>query len=54
MMVFKGFSESSEKSMGIITLEFQIDGWVLETKFHIVDVDTSFNVLLGLPCIQEK
>ena len=46
-MTLKGFNESSEKAMGTITLAFEIDGWATEAKFHIIDAETSFNILLG-------
>lgn len=48
-MVLKGFDKFSERAIGTITLTFGIDGWASKAKFYIIDVDTSFNVLLGDP-----
>ena len=40
--------------MGTITLAFEIDGWTTEAKFHIIDVEISFNILLGQPWIDRR
>lgn len=46
-MLLKGFNEFGERSLGYITLAFELDGWEFEVKFHIINIHTSFNALLG-------
>ena len=50
-IMLKRFNESSEKAMRTITLAFEIDGWTTEAKYHIINAETSFNILLGRPWI---
>lgn len=53
-MVLKGFNKFGEKALGSNKLAFQIDGWAFEAKFHIINMHTSFNVILERPLIHEN
>ena len=37
--------------MGSISLKVEIGKLYSEALFHVLDVDTSYNVLLGCPCV---
>lgn len=53
-MVLKLFNEQGKRALGSFTLLLQLDGWKIEKKFHIIEINTSFNVLLGKPQIHEN
>lgn len=47
MMILNGFNEQARNVLGSTTLLLILDGCKTKAKFHIINLDTSFNVLLG-------
>lgn len=47
MMILNGFNEQAKNVLGSTTLLLILDGCKTKAKFHIINLDTSFNVLLG-------
>ncbi|XP_013669028.2 uncharacterized protein LOC106373400 [Brassica napus] len=46
-----GFSEEVKKTAGEVTLPVYAEGINMSTKFLVVDCDSSYNMILGLPWI---
>lgn len=48
-----GFSGEQKKTMGEITLPVYCEGLNIHKKFQVIDVPSSYNVILGRPWIHE-
>ncbi|CAL2257471.1 unnamed protein product [Prunus armeniaca] len=51
MLTIQGSNQLGQKSMGSIALQMEIRDLYSDTLFHVIDADTSYNVLLGCPCL---
>ncbi|CAL9019530.1 unnamed protein product [Prunus brigantina] len=49
MLTIQGFNQLGKKFMGTIALQMEIRDLYLDALFHVIDADTSYNVLLGRP-----
>lgn len=52
-LTIQGFNQAGEKVRGSITLKVEIGELNSEALFHVIDSDTSYNVLLGRPWLHE-
>ena len=52
-LTIQGFNQVGEKVRGSITLKVEIGELNSEALFHVIDSDTSYNVLLGRPWLHE-
>ncbi|XP_060968195.1 uncharacterized protein LOC133035834 [Cannabis sativa] len=52
-LTIQGFNQAGEKVRGSITLKIEIGELNSEALFHVIDSDTSYNVLLGRPWLHE-
>ena len=50
-LTIQGFNQVGQRAMGTISLKVEIGELYSEALFHVIDVDTSYNVLLGRPWI---
>ncbi|KAL4194810.1 hypothetical protein AMTRI_Chr05g61390 [Amborella trichopoda] len=50
----QGFNQSGEKSAGTIRLCLKIDGLNNYAQFHVINTNTSYNVLLGRPWLHDQ
>nr|XP_009798916.1 PREDICTED: uncharacterized protein LOC104245058 [Nicotiana sylvestris] len=48
-----GFNNAIERTSGEITLPVLVGGVTLETTFHIMDQDTTYNAIIGRPWIHD-
>ena len=49
MLTIQGFNQVGQKAMGSIVLQMEIGELYSDALFHVIDADTSYNVLLGRP-----
>ncbi|CAL9017106.1 unnamed protein product [Prunus brigantina] len=49
MLTIQGFNQLGQKAMGSIALQMEIGDLYSDALFHVIDADTSYNVLLGRP-----
>ncbi|XP_050133202.1 uncharacterized protein LOC126609295 [Malus sylvestris] len=49
MLIIQGFNQVGQKAMGSIALQMEIWELYSDALFHVIDADTSYNVLLGRP-----
>ncbi|KAI5317664.1 hypothetical protein L3X38_037371 [Prunus dulcis] len=49
MLTIQGFNQLGQKAMGSIALQMEIGELYSNALFHVIDADTSYNVLLGRP-----
>ncbi|KAI5316794.1 hypothetical protein L3X38_036501 [Prunus dulcis] len=49
MLTIQGFNQLGQKAMGSIALQMEIGELYSDALFHVIDADTSYNVLLGRP-----
>ena len=50
-LTIQGFNQVGRRAMGTISLKVEIGELYSEALFHVIDADTSYNVLLGRPWI---
>ena len=48
-LTIQSFNQIGQKAMGSISLKVEIGELYSEALFHVIDVDASYNVLLGCP-----
>ena len=48
-LTIQSFNQVGQRAMGTISLKVEIGELYFEALFHVIDADTSFNVLLGHP-----
>nr|POE93163.1 hypothetical protein CFP56_40316 [Quercus suber] len=51
-LIIQSFNQVGQRAMGSISLKVEIEELYSEALFHVIDVDTSYNVLLGCPWVQ--
>ncbi|XP_020410272.1 uncharacterized protein LOC109946528 [Prunus persica] len=49
MLTIQGFNQLGQKAMGSIALQMEIGDLYSNALFHVIEADTSYNVLLGRP-----
>jgi len=49
MLTIQGFNQLGQKAMGSIALQIEIGDLYSDALFHVIEADTSYNVLLGRP-----
>ncbi|KAM1786196.1 hypothetical protein ACFX12_039014 [Malus domestica] len=49
MLTIQGFNQVGQKAMGSIALQMEIGELYSDALFHVIDADTSYNILLGRP-----
>ena len=49
MLTIQGYNQLGQKAMGSIALQMEIGDLYSNALFHVIDADTSYNVLLGHP-----
>ncbi|KAL0405086.1 UNVERIFIED_CONTAM: hypothetical protein Slati_3822500 [Sesamum latifolium] len=53
-LMIQGFNQGGQRAVGIIRLQLTMEDMVSTALFHVIDVKTSYNMLLGRPCIVKK
>lgn len=48
-----GFNQNSQRSLGAVTLSLRFGELNTQTKFYVIDSDTSYKALLGRPWLHE-
>lgn len=46
-------NKKGERALYLVTLPLEIDSLITKAKFHIIDLEASFNALLVRPCLYE-
>jgi len=49
LLTIQGFNQVRKKGLGIVALRVKLDDLYTDALSHIIDADTSYNVLLGRP-----
>ena len=49
LLTIQGFNQVGQKALGTITLKVELDDLYTDAVFHVIDVNTSYNALLGRP-----
>ena len=49
LLTIQGFNQAGERALGSITLKVEIGELSSNVLFHVIDSNTSYNVLLGRP-----
>ena len=50
-LTIQSFNQVGQKAIGSISLKVEIGELYSKALFHVIDVDTSYNVLLGCPWV---
>ena len=53
-MVIEGFNQGSQRVIGMIRLELTISGLKASALFHVINLKTTYKLLLSCPWIQEN
>ncbi|CAL2228190.1 unnamed protein product [Prunus armeniaca] len=53
-LMIQGFNQGGQRAMGMIRIELVIGDLRSNTLFHVIDVKTSYNLLLGRPWVHEN
>jgi hypothetical protein len=53
-VVIHGFNQAGQEAMGTISLVLKLEKFMTYVKFHVIDVATSYNALLGRPWLHEN
>ncbi|KAL0411451.1 UNVERIFIED_CONTAM: hypothetical protein Slati_3734800 [Sesamum latifolium] len=48
-LMIQGFNQEGQRAIGVIRMELLMDDMVSTALFHVIDVKTSYNMLLGRP-----
>ena len=49
MLTIQGFNQVGQRALGTIEVKIEIDDFHTRAIFHVIDADTTYNVLLGRP-----
>ena len=52
--MIQGFNQGGQRAIGMICLELVTGELSSNTLFHVIDANTSYNVLLGRPWLHEN
>ncbi|KAL0456116.1 UNVERIFIED_CONTAM: hypothetical protein Slati_0950800 [Sesamum latifolium] len=52
--MIQGFNQGGQRAVGIIKLQLTMEDIVSTALFHVIDPKTSYNMLLGRPCLYEN
>jgi hypothetical protein len=47
--VIKGFNQEGQRTIGTISFDLDIDGFLTKVNFHVIYAPTTYNLLLGRP-----
>ena len=50
-LTIQSFNQVGQRTIGTISLKVEIGEVYFEALFHVIDTNTSYNVLLGCPCL---
>ncbi|KAL0381967.1 UNVERIFIED_CONTAM: hypothetical protein Scaly_0484000 [Sesamum calycinum] len=53
-LIIQGFNQEGQRAIGIIRMKLLMDDMVSTALVHVIDVKTSYNMLLGRPWLHEK
>lgn len=48
-LMIQGFNQGGQRTMGVITLDLDIQGFLTQVNCHVINAPTSYNLLLGRP-----
>lgn len=51
-LTIQGFNQGGQRTIGMINLDFDIQGFISSVTCYVINAPTSYNLLLGRPWIQ--
>ena len=48
-LMIQGFNQRGQRTIGVITLDLDIQGFLTQVNCHVINAPTSYNLLLGRP-----
>lgn len=52
-LVIQGFNQGSQRTMGTVSLDLDIQGFLTKVNYHVINAPTSYNLLLGRPWMHQ-
>ena len=52
--MIQGFNQGGQKAIGKVRIDLYIDGMKASVILHVIDMRTTYNILLGHPWIHEN
>ena len=53
-LIIQGFNQHGQRALGKVRLEFFIDDMESNALFQVIDVDSTYNMLLGRPWMHQN